>query len=337
MLSTNLAVEKHVLDADRLARAGNVQVQQLSEACAGFFLLMATQQSVLFQQFETISRAVRQMSQPLGISPQAAAVPSFWQAQAMADRTTCQVQRSTVWLADVPIAMVSQRPEELLSQGLASLGLPLLPLDRAWIDGFQEGFKLFDRLHQSFSGFDGNQSFDPATTVSEADCISAEALNRVDRRGGAGLPPEEARFDPTELNFAETLVQMLLLIVRAGKDGMSRFERLRPSLTASEPFKKFGSRKLNEFIGRQKFIIDREPERALATLPDRLVSPSERHQALDIVRRIAGFMLEDSEPEMADVWDKLSGLLATSPARSAVEITTRPCGRQAVTRREIAD
>jgi hypothetical protein len=340
MLSTNLALEKHVLDADRLTLVGNVQVQQLGAACAGFFLLMATQQSVLFQQFETIRSAVRQISQPvLGISPQAVAVPTFRHAQARPDRVptpaASELQGGIIWPTDVSIAMVSQRSEEVLSQGFASLGFPLAPLDSVWIDGFREVFNLFDGLHRSFGGIDGNRSFDPATTVSETDCIGAEALNGLDRRAGAGLPPEDARFDPAELTFAETLVQMLLLVVRAGKDGMDRFERLTPALTASEPFNKFGTRKLNEFIGRQKFIIDREPDRALATLPDRLVSPSQRRQALDVVRRIAGFMLEGSEPGMADVWDKLSSLLTTSPARSAVEITTRHCENQPMTR--IAD
>jgi hypothetical protein len=336
MLPTKLAREKRVLSAARLATAGHVQVQQLSEACAGFFLLVATQQSVLFDQFETVRRAVCQMSPPpLSLPSEAAAVSTFWPPQSMLNMVPTEPPiLSTFW----PTARLGAIARQPCEGGIAPDPLSrFAPLEKVWIESFHKSFAFFDTLQHSFSGIAANAPFDAAATVSEMECIRAEAAIGVDRYADRVLPSEAARFDPAELHFTETLVQMLLLLVRACPAGMGCFERSRHSWAASEPFGKFDAQKLNEFIGRQKFIIEREPERTLATLPDRLVSSSDRRRALAVVQQIAGPILQGGEPEVTDLWAQLTALLTPARPRSTVEVTGEPCDRRSLALSDIAD
>jgi hypothetical protein len=337
MLPTKLAREP-VLSADRLATAGDVQVRQLGEACAGFFLLVATQQCVLFDQFETVSRVVCQMSQPpRNLPPEAAALSTFWPTPSMLNNGAEPQILRPFWptaKSDTTPASASTVPQDPLSR----LGFPFTALEKVWIESFHKSFAFFDTVQRSFSTTAAEAAFDPAVAVSEMQCIRAEGAIAVEPCADAAVsPPQDAAFDPAELHFGETLVQMLLLLLRASPRGLLCFEQSSHSWAACEPFKKFGIRKLNEFIGRQKFILEREPERTLATLPDRLTSPSDRRRALETVALIAGPILQRGEPKVTDLWARLAALLTPAGARSTVEITKEPCGRSSLALREIAE
>jgi pimeloyl-ACP methyl ester carboxylesterase/tellurite resistance protein len=111
------------------------------------------------------------------------------------------------------------------------------------------------------------------------------------------LPEVEAALAKIEKGgFAEAVVRMLILMARSrGAVRQSRLERSNLILRSTEPFKSLGDEHRSAIIHEQTLIIDFEPEKAIAVLPEMLPTMDERRRAIALVEEIAGDPLEMAE------------------------------------------
>jgi hypothetical protein len=310
----------HLCESGPSTESQAMQLQRLTEkAFECFNSIVSTQQFAILQNFE----AIRSVVQLTSVTPIArlssngddadrsvgGAGESSGAGEIASDGQRGRIDAKAT-LSGAP-ADDRLRPPHLLAAAN-----PLMALEKIWCDSVGQGLQLIESLQHSLR----------ETEVALFEGISEdenEALPPAGQPTGA-VPRQCARsqlspYDPAELQFVETLVGMLLLLVNAAPAEENYLRQITGALAATEPFRKFDHGMLSQILGRQMFIIEREPDRALATLPDRLPNPSDRRRAVDIVDRLAGWTWRNGDPGVLDLWHRMSGLLVTQP-RSTVEI-----------------
>lgn len=126
----------------------------------------------------------------------------------------------------------------------------------------------------------------------------------------------------------EAVARMLMFLETAGGSiRRSRLERAAHAMAASEAFRGLGEDERAALLHEQSLIVDFEPEKALAALPDLLPDDARRREALDVVLTFAG-PLAEMEPAAATLYRELerilepnaqSGWKASSPIPAAAE------------------
>jgi pimeloyl-ACP methyl ester carboxylesterase len=121
--------------------------------------------------------------------------------------------------------------------------------------------------------------------------------------------------------FEEAVIRMLILMAESRATvRRDRLERSAKVLGHDEPFASLGSEKRAALIHQQSLIVEFEPMRALASLPDLLSDPTERQRAIEVVEFIAG-AIEEMEPATIQLLQRfhsvlgLKGLALPAPRR----------------------
>jgi predicted flap endonuclease-1-like 5' DNA nuclease/pimeloyl-ACP methyl ester carboxylesterase len=92
-----------------------------------------------------------------------------------------------------------------------------------------------------------------------------------------------------EGGLVEGVARMLALLAQArGYVRRSRLERTTEMFAAEAPFSELNTDERAELLHVQSLIVDFEPEKAIATLPDLLKDPDDAARALELVMGIAG-------------------------------------------------
>jgi hypothetical protein len=97
----------------------------------------------------------------------------------------------------------------------------------------------------------------------------------------------------SEGGFPEAVIRMLVLLVESRRSvRRDRLERSALVLTEDEPFRSLTAEQRKRIIDEQTLIVQFEPKRALATLPDLLKTPEEREVAARVAQYIPGAISE---------------------------------------------
>ena len=109
--------------------------------------------------------------------------------------------------------------------------------------------------------------------------------------------------------FEEAVIRMLIMMAESRATvRRDRLERSAKVLGHDEPFASLGSEKRAAIIHEQSLIVEFEPQRALATLPDLLSDQGERWRAIQVVEFIAG-AIEEMEPSTIQLLQRFHSAL----------------------------
>ncbi len=109
--------------------------------------------------------------------------------------------------------------------------------------------------------------------------------------------------------FEEAVIRMLIMMAESRATvRRDRLERSAKVLGHDEPFASLGSDKRAAIIHEQSLIVEFEPQRALATLPDLLSDQAERRRAIQVVEFIAG-AVEEMEPSTIQLLQRFHSVL----------------------------
>jgi len=106
--------------------------------------------------------------------------------------------------------------------------------------------------------------------------------------------------------FADGLIRMLIFLAQSRKEvRRSRLERSNQMLLSTEPFASMKPKARTRMIHKESLIVGYEPDAALATLPQLIVSPEERQRALALCEEIAG-PRDEMSPETLEMVNRLA-------------------------------
>jgi hypothetical protein len=225
----------------------------------------------------------------------------------------------------------------------ATLWDALLAFEKIWADSINDGLEFWRDFQQALREFALS-----STSPIGADDIGADDIGAGDsgaRDIGAGTQhltvpdPGQGGSQPLQSTVSalaqadrspliETIIRMLLLVCRAAQPSPGEcFRKVYAHLETMQPFSSCAPRRLSELINRQAFIIDREPERARAVLPDLLQHSSDRRLALEVVFRLTALAGADEQVAVAQTCRELRMLLPVGP-KTGVMLTTVPLPRR---------
>jgi pimeloyl-ACP methyl ester carboxylesterase len=203
----------------------------------------------------------------------------------------------------------------------AAVDNPFVGLERLWADNVEHGWNLFrdwrDGLNEfMFYAIYGN----PWMRM-----IGAEGLQVRGKAVSEDLrhmPDVQAALQRiAQGGYAEAVIRMLILLAQArGSVRRSRLERSARILASAEPFADMAETARAKLIHEQTLIVDLEPEKAIAALPEMLAEAAERRAALDLVRSVAGPTLADIDPaalKMYHEFESLFGFARSEPVSNA--------------------
>jgi hypothetical protein len=120
--------------------------------------------------------------------------------------------------------------------------------------------------------------------------------------------------------YAEAVIRMLILLAQArGSVRRSRLERSARILASAKPFAAMAEAARAKLIHEQTLIVDLEPEKAIAALPDMIGSSAERRAALDLVCSIAGPTLADIDPAALAMYHEFETLFGFPRSKTALD------------------
>jgi pimeloyl-ACP methyl ester carboxylesterase/tellurite resistance protein len=189
---------------------------------------------------------------------------------------------------------------------------PFLAWEKLWAASVEQSLDLMRDLR------------DASYEIAFYSIYGSPLMNRI----GANYAYERARKNPKELRFLpevqaillgidrggfeEAVIRMLVLLAQArGTVRRDRLERSAKVLTKDEPFASLGTDQRAALIREQSIIVEFEPARAVATLPELLPDKKERQRAIQVVEYIAG-SVEEMEPHTIQILQQLHAALGLS-------------------------
>ena len=122
-----------------------------------------------------------------------------------------------------------------------------------------------------------------------------------------------------EGGFTDAAVRAALLAARRGhrQRRLSTLKRVRDLVGKEVGLLDLPADEARAIIQRQSYIVDHEPERAMATLPELLDGPEERRRVLDLIERLASNL--EINPQQVALLPEFRRLLAPETV-----VVTRP-------------
>ncbi|MBB5763379.1 DUF3141 domain-containing protein [Methylorubrum rhodesianum] len=180
---------------------------------------------------------------------------------------------------------------------------PLAAAERRAAAGIMAGWDLYRDLRDAAAE---NLFFTVYGTMSlTSPAASADRIATGAGRPDVGEPA--GRID--EGGFTDAAVRAGLLVARLGRNQrrLSTFKRIRALVGRDVGLLAMPTEAAAQVVRRQAAFVEREPEQALATLPNLVPSAEERGRLLDILGRLASH--SDLEPEQRALMQRLQELL----------------------------
>jgi hypothetical protein len=204
-----------------------------------------------------------------------------------------------------------------------------LAFEKIWADSINDGLEFWRDLHQALAEFTLSSTL--GTAPIGAGDIDGGTRHRIvpdPGQGGSLPPPVSALGQADRSEVVETIIRMLLLVCRAAQPSPDEcFQKMCGYLETMQPFNSCAPQHLSGLINRQAFIIDREPERARAALPDLLQHSSDRRLALEVVTRLTALTGADAQAAVVQTCRELRMLLPVG-SKTGVTLTTVPLPRR---------
>lgn len=177
---------------------------------------------------------------------------------------------------------------------------PFFALQNVWADAVENAFDLFRDVRDSWREI----AFFSIYNTPWMQYIGQEALKK--RAAVNDYTRDDLRTREevqtilthvTEGGFAEGVIRILIILAQArGNVRRTRLARSAQVLTQTKPFDALSEQERARIIHEQSVIVELEPEKAIATLPDLIKNPAERKRAIDLAIQIAGPTREEIDP-----------------------------------------
>lgn len=193
---------------------------------------------------------------------------------------------------------------------------PFFALQNVWADAVEDAWDLFRDVRDSMR----EAAFHTIYNSPWMNAIGEEELRnrKAEAAGDAGLRArsevQNILAQIAEGSFAEGVVRILIMLAQArGNVRRTRLARSAQVLTETEPFNALSEPARARLIHEQSLIVELEPERALATLPELLPTADDRKRAIDVAIGIAGPTREEIDPAALVTLQKIEATLAAAP------------------------
>ena len=250
----------------------------------------------------------------LTLRPFVQAMVSQPAAKAMREAHPARLMRKAFGPDNPFMGPIAQQAESIKAKRTpAAPDNPYVAIEKWWADSITQGFDLWRDLRDtayeaSFLWLYGTPFMD---RIAET-----HAFKRTlkDPKALRYLPEVQAiLLGISRGGFEVAVIRMLILLAEArGSVRRDRLERSAMVLSKDEPFASLGAERRAALIREQSMIVEFEPERAVATLPDLLPRAKDRIKAMEVVEFIVG-SVEEMEPHTIHQLQQLREALHLPP------------------------